>query len=217
VKVDVSRGDVTVANVNGNVNANIRRGSLRASNITGDVSLDGRVDDTMLSDISGTVRMTGEYFGDMNISKVAKTVTFQSSKTDMQVGKLDGTLSMETGDLHVTNADGVQVTTRSKDITLDNVSGELKVTNKNGSVTVAPTKFTQLTVDNQRGSVELRLPTKQAFQYNLRARRGDIESDFGEIKATGEHEENVSAGTIGNGGPKIDVTNENGNIEIRKT
>ena len=94
-----SHGDVTVADNAGNVNISLRRGNVRASNIKGDVSVDGRVDDTNISDVSGDVRLSGDFFGQMNLAKVAKSVTFHSSRTDMQMARLDGDLTMESGDL----------------------------------------------------------------------------------------------------------------------
>ena len=66
------------------VNVSLRRGSVRATNIKGDVSVDGRVDDTNISDVSGEVRLSGDFFGQMNLAKVAKGVSFRSSRTDMR-------------------------------------------------------------------------------------------------------------------------------------
>jgi DUF4097 and DUF4098 domain-containing protein YvlB len=213
-----SHGDVTVADNAGNVNISLRRGSVRATNIKGDVSVDGRVDDTNVSDVSGEVRLSGDFFGQMNLAKVAKGVSFRSSRTDMQMARLDGDLTMESGDLRARTIMGpMRLTTRSKDIHLEDVSGNLKIDNSNGVVEYRAGKgLGDVEINNQRGTVQVMLPNTAAFRIDVRADRGEIETDFPSIQIKSEHNSQSASGTVGNGGPQVKLTNDRGDVHIRQ-
>jgi hypothetical protein len=217
-----SHGDVTVADNAGNVNISLRRGSVRASNIKGYVSVDGRVDDTNISDVSGEVRLSGDFFGQMNLAKVAKGVSFHSSRTDMQMARLDGDLTMESGDLRARAITGpMHLTTRAKDIHLEDVSGNLKIDNSNGVVEYRAGKgLGDLEINNQRGTVQVMLPKNAAFQIDARATRGEIESDFPAIQVKSEHNSQYASGSVGGAGqsgPQIKLTNNYGDVQIRQS
>jgi DUF4097 and DUF4098 domain-containing protein YvlB len=218
VRVTDQHGDVTLEQIAGNATVDLSHGDLRASDVSGDISVSGRLNDTTLADIGGAARFSGDFFGEMNLSKVAKGVTFRSSRTDMSMARLDGDLSLQSGDLKVKSVVGpFRVSTKSKDIHLEDINGDIQVQNTNGVVEIAATKPVKISVENRNNDVIVTLPAKAAFQYNLRARQGEISSDFPDFQVNNERHENSATGTVGNGGPKIDVTNQHGNVEIRKS
>jgi hypothetical protein len=51
---------------------------------------------------------------------------------------------------------------------------------------------------------------------DARARDGEIQSDFGDLKVDNNDHESHANGSIGNGSSHIVVNNEHDNIEIRK-
>jgi DUF4097 and DUF4098 domain-containing protein YvlB len=214
-----SHGDVTVADNAGNVNISLRRGSVRATNIKGNVSVDGRADDTNISDVSGEVRFSGDFFGQMNLAKVARGVSFHSSRTDMQMVRLDGDLTMESGDLRARAIIGpMRLTTRSKDIHIEDVTGNLKVDNSNGVVEYRAGKgLGDIEINNQRGTVQVMLPMNAAFHVDARTDRGEIETDFPSIQVRSEHNSHYASGTVGSGGPQVKLTNDRGDVQIRQS
>lgn len=217
VKVSSSRGDITVDNVTGNVELEQRKGDVRVSKVSGDVVVGGQVGDATISDISGSVKLNGDYFGDMNLSRVAKGVTFRSSRTDMELARLDGDLTMQSGDLRANNISGpMRLLTRSKDIHLDDLAGDLRIENSNGEVEVHSSKLGAVEIQNRQNDVRLVVPEKANFQVDLTARNGEISSDFDGIKVNTQRDASSASGSVGNGGPKVQVLNEHGNIEIRK-
>jgi DUF4097 and DUF4098 domain-containing protein YvlB len=220
VKIDDSRGDVTASNIVGSVSVQLRRGSVRASNIKGDVSVEGRVDDTAISEVSGAVRLSGDFFGEMDLSKIAKTVTFKSSRTDMELARLDGDLAMQSGDLRAKSVTGpVRIATRSKDIHLEDVAGEVRIEDSNGMIEVHAGRLPleSMEISNRRGEIQITLPAKAAFELQATARRGDIDSEFDGIKVESEHNESRASGTVGAGGPRLHLSNDGGGIQIRKS
>jgi len=217
-KISDSKGDVELDNVAGKVQVILRKGSFTASHVQGDLSLDGRLDDTNISDVHGSVTLTGDYFGDLNLSKITRTVAFKSSRTDMEFSKLDGDLSMESGDLRGRALTGpFRLTTRSKDIHLEEVSGPVKIENSNGQVELHPSGTAgSIQIDNKKGDIDLVLPAKSSFQVSAQAHRGDIQSDFSELRVDSQGENHSANGSIGGGGTQIQVNNQFGDISIRK-
>jgi DUF4097 and DUF4098 domain-containing protein YvlB len=219
VKVSNSHGDVNLGQITGNSTVVMRKGSLTAAHLKGDLSVDGRLDDTNISDVSGKLEMTGDYFGDMSLAGVKKGVRFKSSRTDMEFSRLDGDLSMESGDLQAKSLAGpLRLLTRSKDIHLDNVTGDVKVENSNGSVELHAGKLPlgSMQIDNSKGDIQVVLPTEATFSLSARTRDGDIESDFNQIQVNSDHGQSTASGKVGSGASRLEINNQYGSIEIRK-
>ena len=219
VKVSNSHGDVNLGQITGNSSVVMRKGSLTAAHLKGDLSVDGRLDDTNISDVSGKLEMTGDYFGEMSLAGIKKGVRFKSSRTDMEFSRLDGDLSMESGDLQAKSLAGpLRLLTRSKDIHLDNVTGDVKVENSNGSVELHAGKLPlgSMQIDNSKGDIQVVLPTEATFSLSARTRDGDIESDFNQIQVNSDHGQSTASGKVGSGASRLEINNQYGSIEIRK-
>jgi DUF4097 and DUF4098 domain-containing protein YvlB len=220
VKLHTSRGDVSVDDVTGSAEIHLRRGSIRARKVTGDVDVEGWVNDSSLSDIGGTVNLHGDFFGTMSLAKVGKGVRFKSSRTDLEMGRLDGDMTMEIGDLRARGVSGpFRIVTRSKDIHLEDVSGDIKVDSNHADVDLTSSKASTGAVEitNDHGHISVELPSKGSFQMNARTDHGDIQSDFGELKVENSDRESKATGAVGAGGPTVRLTNSHGDINIRKT
>lgn len=217
VQISNQRGDVSVTDVNGKVNLNLERSTAKASQINGDVNIDGRVNEVSIDDVKGAVRLTGEYFEGVKLSKITKTVSFKSSRTDMEFSSLEGDLDLDSGDLRISNLTGpMRLQTRSKDVTLSGLSGDLRLQDSNGTVEVRVRKPGSMQVENRKGDIQIYLPDKAGFQVEARARGGEIESDFSELKIDNNDRQATASGTVGGGGPRLVVNNEHGTIEIRR-
>jgi hypothetical protein len=77
-------------------------------------------------------------------------------------------------------------------------------------------KLGSIQVDNRKGDVQIYLPDKAGFQVDARARNGEIETDFDQLKVDDSNDQAIATGTVGGGGPRLVVNNEHGTIEIRK-
>ena len=219
LKLSTAHGDVDVSNIQGNVNVNLRKGDVHADNISGDVQVNGAVNDISISNVKGAVGLTGDYFGDIALSHIGKAVRFNSARTDMELARLDGDLAMESGDLHITNFNGpTHIVTRSKDIHLEDVSGDIRVQNTNGDVEVQARKLPlgNISVENRKGDVKIVLPPNSGFRVDGRTNRGDISTDFSELKVSGSEPESSISGTVGSGAGQVRISTEHADIAIRK-
>ena len=217
VEISNQHGDVSLIDVNGKAALTLERGGAKLSQISGDVSIDGRANDISVEDVKGAVRLNGEFFEGVKLSKIAKSVTFKSSRTDMEFSRLDGDLDLDSGDLRANDLTGpMRLLTRSKDISLTGLSGDLRLEDQNGSVEVHLRNAGSMQVENRRGDIQVFLPDKTGFQVDARARNGEIETDFDDLKVETAHDQATAKGNIGAGGPRLVLSNEHGTIEIRK-
>src|SRR5437016_2696230 len=217
--LDISsqRGEVMAEDINGSVSLNLQHSSAKVSHVSGDVTVDGRVNDLTVSNVKGATRLTGEFMESVHLSQIGKAVTFKSSRTDMEFAKLEGNLDLDSGDLRATSASGPgRLITRSKDIHLDGMSGDLRLEDSNGVVEVLVRKLGNLQIDNRNGDIQLALPPQAAFRMDARARNGEIQSDFAELKVENAHDQAGAAGTVGAGSVSVRLNNEHGTIEIHK-
>jgi hypothetical protein len=223
VIVTANHGDIELSAITGPVTARINNGNsdISAHSVTGDLTIEGRAHDTTLSDLSGPVTMRGEFFGDTHFEHIRGPIKFHTSRTDFQLGRLDGEIEIGNNEqLTASNAVGpVTLTTYSRNITLDRIAGTVFVTNRNGSVDVTSAPpLSNVTIENRNGSVSVTVPEQSGFAYQFDATNGDIQSDFPEIKNSDEdNHKNIVSGTIGKGGGTLlRVTTSQGDISLKK-
>jgi DUF4097 and DUF4098 domain-containing protein YvlB len=218
VDITNQKGDVSVEDVDGNVNLNLDRSSARVTNISGDVSVDGHSNEVSLNDIRGFARLNGEFSESLKLSKIAKTVSFKSSRTDLEFSKLDGDLDLDQGDLRAKDLAGpLRLITRSKDVNLEGVSGDARVSNENGSVDFELASAGNVQIDNRSGDIKVTVPNKVGFKVDARSRGGEVQSDFDKLKVENDDNNGTLTGTIGSGIARLVLNNEHGTIELRKS
>jgi len=225
VKLTASHGDVTVDDLTGNasitMHGGMQGGNLNVRNVKGNVTVEGHADDTNLSNINGLVSMNGDYMGETIVQNVEQGFRFNSSRTDLETGKIQGELRFDGDSLRASNVSGgFKVTTRSKDIHLEDVAGDVEVNNRNSGVELRASKAPvgNIMINNKDGGIEVALPSQSAFQVDATARGGQIHSDFEQIKVQNPSENNATAsGAVGAGGKKIQLSTEHSDIEIRKS
>jgi hypothetical protein len=217
VKSHTSRGSITLENIKGNSENHLRRGDFIAKNINGDIAIEGRVDDTQIANVTGTVTLNGDYMGDVQMTKVAKAVRFKSSRTDMELVRLDGDLNMSGGDLTIRNMTGpFRLDTRSKDVHLDDYTGDVRIENTNAEIDLHPKQLGNTEVQNRSGRIRLVIPGTANFEVNARADRGEVDTDFN-LNRSEDNRAQTLAGVVNKGGAKVQLNTEHGSIAIFKT
>jgi DUF4097 and DUF4098 domain-containing protein YvlB len=243
VKASVQHGDVSLTEIGGPVQVNIEKGSLRATQISGDVNVTGHVDSVNIEDVSGAVSLNGDFYEDIRLSKIAKSVIFKTSRSDMEFASLAGDLDIASDEVRGSELAGPsRVSSTSKDIHLEDVSGDLQVQSNNGDVeittsgkqpagkiSVATTHGDvavtmagkaipdKLNVATEHGDITLTLPTGAGFQVSAVTRKGDVSSEFDAIKVDENNGATKASGTVGNGNSKLQVATDTGDIKIAKS
>ena len=222
VKISGQRGDVALNNITGAVQINLERGSVRVSNVTGDVDIDGRIDDASVDNVNGAVRLNGDYFDSIRVSKITKTVIFKSSRSDLTLAAVPGDLEISGDSLRGTDVVGPsRLVMRSKEVHLEDVSGDLELESSNGEIEVhAANKLPlgKMTITGRKGDITLVLPPNAGFQLDATTHKGDIESDFGGIKVDSMGGGTAKAtGSVGNGSARLVINASMGDIKISKS
>ncbi len=235
VSVNAARGDVTVSGLNSGVNVNAENGDTHLSaingpivahfahsrhdfsahQVNGDVTADGNTNDVTLSEIKGRVTINGEIFGDVHIENVSGGVKIHTSVTDLDIAALPGDMTLDSDDLHVNEATGaVHVSTHAKDVDLNQIYGDTAVQDRDGTISIEPAGAYAIDARNNKGDVEITLPPNGAGNVDGRTHNGDVVTDFA-LSVTGDQDKVVS-GKIGAGGPRIDLSAENGDLHLKK-
>jgi hypothetical protein len=217
--VDITHhnGEVNLNDHTGNAVFNLEGSSARAQHIKGDLTIQGRAKEVAVEDVDGAVHLNGEFQESVRLVRVSKTVSFRSSRTEMEFARLDGRLDLDSGDLRADSLSGpMRLTTHSKDIALEGLSGDLRLEDQNGTVSVGLHKPGNIQIDNHKGDVQITIPPNTPLKVEARTREGEIDSDFEEIKVENRNRESSASGSIGSNGPRLAVNCERGAIEIRK-
>jgi|SRR5579863_441823 len=214
----VQHGDVNLQEITGNVKVNLEKGSAKIEQITGDVHVEGRLNETSVSDVTGTVQLDGEFQESVKLAHISKSVTFKSSRTDMEFAKIDGDLSLDSDDLHAQEITGpMHLITRSKNVRLEDVSGDVRLQDDNGGIDVEMRALGNVQIDNREGDIHMGLPERSGFRLDARTRDGEVQSDFPELKLENNDDNGSASGTVGNATAHVVINNQHGGIEIRRS
>lgn len=209
-------GDVAVTDLNGALTLSLDHSSARISQISSDVTIQGQANDVSLEDVKGAVRLNGDFMESVRLSRIAKPISFQTSRTEMSLARLDGDLNLDSGDLNATSASGpLRLRTSSKDIILNGVTGDVRVANENGTVEVHFNKVGNTEVSDRNSDIRLFFPEKASFQLEAQTRDGEIQSDFNSLNVSNNDDRSTASGSVNGGGPRVAINNEHGGIEIR--
>jgi len=209
-------GDVSVTDLNGTVNLSLDNSSARLSQIGSDVTIQGRAKDVSLEDVKGSVHLDGDFLESLKLSRIAKAVSFKTSRTDMDFNKLDGYLNLDSGDLEANTVTGpLRLRTRSKDIILNGVTSDVRLQNENGAVEIHMNKLANMEITNSKGDIRVYVPEKAGFTLEAQARDGEIQSDFNALKIDNGDNRATANGSVNGGGPRMVLNNEHCTIGVR--
>ncbi|MGA8041760.1 MAG: DUF4097 family beta strand repeat-containing protein [Terracidiphilus sp.] len=218
LNINSGHGAVQLNAIKGSVQVHFSggRGDFSAHQVNGDLTADGNCNDVTFSEISGKVTMNGDIFGDVHMENIASTVHLHTSVTELEVASLPGDMTLSSDDLHVNQAKGqVRVTTRAKDVDLNQVAGDVYVSDTRGQITLEPAGNYNLEAHNGKGDVEITLPASASAIVDGRTHNGDIVSDF-PLTISGDESKTVT-GNIGGGKARITLTADVGDLRIRKS
>ena len=219
VRVELSHGEVRLEDITGNAGLQLHNADIVARNIHGDLLLEGRISDVTLSSVDGAVDVRGDVFGDIRATAVTKGVRLRTGRTQLDLRRLDGELRMSDGALRMSLAAGpLRLLTSSKNIDLDDITGDVRVENRNGEVELSPNTRAPLgniEIFNRSGEVRLRLPAASGFEVDARVDHGEIRSDF-DLDEKIDGDQKHSTGIVNKGGTKINVSTEHGKILLRR-
>ena len=224
VTVSTQQGDIEINDTTGNVDVTLQKGDVKITDTKGDVKVSGHGGSVEVVDVSGSLTVDGEFYSSVRADKIAKGVRFISQRSDLTLSQLGGHFEKTSGNLEIADAPG-NLTSRTKNtsVSLENVTGRIVLDNTNGSVELqfsnAPKE--DISINNERASITLSIPSSSSFDIQADCRSCDIDSEFtgSGLKATRTDKgDSHLEGKYGSArGPKIIVKSSYDSIQIRKT
>jgi DUF4097 and DUF4098 domain-containing protein YvlB len=221
VTVTTRNGDTELHDIAGDVTIQSRHGDAEISGVQGNVSLEGAGGQVDIAEVTGNVTLQGEFFGPIRARNLSGEVRFTSSRTKIEIGQLTGHMEVDSDSVEIADAAGaVKLATHDKDVTLENIGGQIDVTDRHGDVDVRLSQPLSATirVGNDTGDVSLTLPSHASFSIDASSRSGKIESDFqGPSLTLANGEDNGRLeGTYGTGGPHIHIETSYGTLSLHQ-
>lgn len=222
VTINSISGDIEVRDTGGDVDIDSKKGDIKVSDTKGNVKVSGHGGQVEVISASGSFTLDGEFYGPIRAEKVAKGVRFVSKRTDLTLSQLTGHMEASPGNLEVADVPGNLTLTAQDDISIENVTGKLKVDNRKGDVEIrysTPPKE-EVEISNSSARISISLPESSSFEISADCHNCDIDSEFDEdsLKTTKNHDDSHTEGKYGSGhGPKITLKTSHGGISIHKT
>ena len=224
VSVTSSSGDVEVRDTSSDVTIEMHKGDVKVTDTKGDIKISGKGGQVDVASATGSFTLDGEFYGPIRADKVAKGLRFISQRTDLTLTSLTGHMEASSGNLEIVDAPGdITLRTNRYSVTVENVTGKVKVDNRDGDVDLrfsSPPKA-DIEVTNTNASISLTLPESASFNILSDCHSCDIDSEFSAdtLKKTSvESGDSHLEGKYGAArGPKITLKTSYGAISIHKT
>jgi hypothetical protein len=220
VVVSANHGDVNVSGIDGGVTLHVNDddSSITMRSLRGPVSVEGHSGDIEISEVAGDLTLQGDFFGSTHLQHVNGAVHCETSRTRFSAARLDEEFSVDNDSLDASELMGpVALTTTDKNVSLDRVQGSVDITNHRGSVELTHTPpMDAISIQNEKGSVDLGLPNGARFELHAQTRNGDMENDFG---LSSEESGDVKSlrGTVAGGGPTVTISTTDGDVTVRRS
>jgi hypothetical protein len=178
-----------------------------------------------VDDINGNAHLTTSN-GSIHLGKINGNVDAHSSNGSIEVQDVKGDVNFSTsnGSVHADNVVGAfEAETSNGGIRArlhDTPSGHaIRLNTSNGGIDLEVESLRQNDViaSTSNGPITVRMPAGVGASLHASTNsNGTVRSDFDVLIHPGELSKHRMEGTIGGGGPKIDLTTSNGNISLLK-
>ncbi len=196
-------------------------GGLELTNNVGDVTIQGNYGAVDVSGVTGALEVRNR-FGKVTVARVTNGVTVTNGNGSIQVTDSGGpgTIRNSFGPVTIRGYHGGPLSIQSSfgGVMLDGVSGPLQVENQNGVVdatSVARASCQPIIIRTSFSTLRVRLPGDASYHVSARTSFGRVHTDF-PLTLSGSISNNDINGTIGGGRCELNLTDNNGTIEILK-
>ncbi len=160
--------------------------------------------------------------GHVEVSRLKGPLNAETSNGPVELQDIDGAADVHTSNGHI-RAEGIRgsldATTSNSSIhaMLEKVDGSVRAQSSNGSIdlTLPPSTQSAVRAHTSNSGITLHLPGEVNARLSAGTSNSSITTDF-EMRMRGEISKHHIEGTLGNGGPLIDLSTSNGPIRILK-
>lgn len=198
VRASTGSGNQTIEGVHGPLDASSGSGSVTLTKIGSDVRVSTGSGNIQLNGVLGGVKArTGS--GGIRGTGIAGAITASTGSGNIE--------------LEQTAPGGVEASTGSGSVTLSGVHGSVHVRAGSGSITAQGEPQGEWRLHTASGGVTVRLPQNFPFELHARTVSGQIHTSH-PVTVSGTLGPHELRGTVGGGGPVLDLSTASGNISI---
>jgi DUF4097 and DUF4098 domain-containing protein YvlB len=220
-------GRVSIENINGGVRISVWDQNMVKVDAVKRAYKKERLDEAKV-DVSTTadsVRIRTEYpnrnqsFSDNESRRYNNPAEVEYTLTIPRKARIDSA-DLVNGSLEIEGAEGdVKAACVNGNVKARGLTGEVKLSTVNGGVEATITRLEEsksTSLNSVNGSIVLTIPADSSAQVKASTIHGSITNDFGLQVNDGEYVGHDLSGQIGNGGPRIRLSNVNGSIAIKR-
>src|SRR5260370_2964874 len=158
--------------------------------------------------------------GHVEVSRLKGPLNAETSNGPVELQDIDGAADVHTSNGHI-RAEGIRgslgasTSTSSIHATIEKVDGSVRAQSSNGAIDLTLPTSTQSAVraHTSNSGITLHLPGEVNARLSAATSNSSISTDF-EMRMRGEISKHHIEGTLGNGGPLIDLSTSNGPIRL---
>ena len=220
-------GRVSIENINGGVRISVWDQNMVKVDAVKRAYKKERLDEAKV-DVSTTadsVRIRTEYpdrnqsFSDSEPRRYNNPAEVEYTLTIPRKARIDSA-DLVNGSLEIEGAEGdVKAACVNGHVKARGLTGDVKLSTVNGGVEATITRLDEsksTSLNSVNGSIVLTIPSDSNAQVKASTIHGSITNDFGLQVNDGEYVGHDLSGQIGNGGPRIRLSNVNGSIAIKR-
>ena len=155
--------------------------------------------------------------GDVRLERLAGDLSIDTGSGEIRIGSVSGgaiRIDTGSGDVEADRLDGssVHIDTGSGEVTVGHLAGRASIDTGSGDVEVSMDAGHDLEVSTGSGEVEITLSRTAGAELAISGGEVSIDRDF---DFNGRTDRRSARGTLGAGGPRIEVSTGSGDIELR--
>ena len=222
-----ANGRVSIENINGGVRISVWDQNVVKVDAVKRAYKKERLDEAKV-DVSSTadsVRIRTEYpdrnqsFSDSESRRYNNPAEVEYTLTIPRKARIDSA-DLVNGSLEIDGAEGdVKAACVNGQLKARGLTGDVKLSTVNGGVEATITRLEEsksTSLNSVNGSIVLTIPSDSNAQVKASTIHGSITNDFGLQVNDGDYVGHDLSGQIGNGGPRIRLSNVNGSIAIKR-
>jgi DUF4097 and DUF4098 domain-containing protein YvlB len=192
-------GSQTLSDLKGPVEATAGSGSLTLGSIGGEV---------MAHAGSGSIRIDG-VGGSLEVKTGSGSIDARAVQGAITASAGSGTI-----DLEQTGEGDVAVNSGSGGVRVRGIRGGLRVSTSSGSIRAQGEMVRDWSLEASSGGITLELSPEASFELDASTNSGGIDSER-PLTVTGRMSRRTLRGTVGSGGPRLEIETSSGSIVIR--
>lgn len=216
LKLDHAHGDVHIEGVEGDLEVKAEHAGVDATEVSGNANVQTSFDGVQLTKVGGNARVRNQH-GEVKVTDVKGALVADASFQQVEIEDVGGLVEVTVshGGLKARGlAKGARVKVSGDDVNIEGFAGPIDVQGERASVHLSPRgPLTEtILVRTTHGGIRLEVPAGSHFDFDARAKRGDVRADIPGLVLVRPDARSVT-GKMAGGGNAVSLTAD-GDVEL---